>query len=148
MRSEITYSPLKLWLWRLSALINKGYSKTIIDKNRKAARLCIKNKTKYYLSPQSRQRTMMLANIHEPISLYERFNHFLDRIDTWFCQKQKQRNLKRGIYDTEKERVMANINSIRRGSLASRINEFDRPSILVNKPIFGITYNPYYKELS
>lgn len=118
MRSEVTYSPLKLWIWRLSALVNKGHSKTVIDKNRKVIWLNIKNKSKYYLSPQSRQRTMMLADIHEPMSLHERFNHFLDRIDTWFCEKQKKRNLKRGIYDTEKERIMVNIDNIKRGSLS------------------------------
>lgn len=90
---------------------------------------------------------MFLADIHEPMSLYEKLNHFLDRIDTWFCLRQKRRNFKKGIYDTEKERVEANINSIKRGRLFSRINEFDRPSTLVNKPIFGVVNNSYYKEL-
>lgn len=147
MIEGITYSPMKYWAYRAVSFFMKGTCKTRSVKHDKGAMVTFKNVTLLYVSPKTRRRTMELADIHTPLSLLERFNIFLDGIDSWICNIQKRIREKKGQYDTPQERRIAHINSIKKGSIASRVKDFDKPSILTNKPIFGKMDNPYYKNL-
>ena len=146
----ITYNPFVMLFWKVKSLINKGHCVTVLSKTRKYVFITFEGKRRRsiaYASPKTRQRSMFLAGIDKPLSRLDKFRQFFDDIDTWFYARKKRRDLSKGIYETERERMAISIDSIKKGSLASRIEEFDRPSFLANPPIFGTSHNPYYKDL-
>lgn len=151
MSKAQTYSPIVMWFWKAQKLIKKGSVRTLLDAHGKRVLVTINGNRpvcKAYASPRARHRSMLLAGVDSPMSLPERINQLLDDVDTWLYLKKKKRDLAKGIYETERERLMISIDSIRKGSIASRIKEFDKPSILVNKAIFGISHNHYYRDLT